>query len=91
MKFKVTQMIPAVNWFATYLVKNEDAEDSIDVVPLICWALGSLDNEDSIRGMIQVDGQIVPADLEPAFIGYDMAELSMMHDHERDDDGFDVN
>lgn len=86
MKFQIMQIMPAENWFAKYLVNND--EESIDIVPLVCWGLGILDGEKnpSIRGMIQVDGKVVPADQEPAFIGYDMAELSFVNENEDEEE-----
>lgn len=80
--FKIVQIIPAFNWYAQYTDPNpdEDGDISIELVPVIAWALGSLDSTGdlTIHGMIHVDARIVAAETVPNFSGYDTSATPEM-------------
>lgn len=80
--FKIVQIIPAFNWYAQYTDPqlDEDGDISIELVPVIAWALGSLDNTGdlTIHGMIHLDARIVAAETVENFTGYDTSASTDM-------------
>lgn len=84
-----TQIMPAYNWFAVFQGKDEKQEEVFIHIPLVCWALTTVTEENGnstsvIHGMIPDDsGNVLPAKSAPSFLGYELES----DDFEVEDDG----
>lgn len=71
-----SQIIPAGEWCAIYVTPDE----KMHLIPLICWAMGALEDDDgtmhlgTIKGMISDEGKIIVADSIKGFKGYDVSQ-----------------
>ena len=76
MNFTPSQIIPAAEWCAIYVTSDE----KMVLIPLVCWAMGALEDDDRtlhigvIKGMISDEGKVVIADSIKGFKGYDVSQ-----------------
>ena len=75
MNYTPSAIIPAASWCAIYT-----SEEKTVLIPLVCWAMGIVEDEEKvvhigvIKGMISDEGKVIPADSISGFKGYDVSQ-----------------